>query len=418
MKILLIGAPLSRNLGGPSLLETTRAALDRVLGEADYTFISPLAEDLPLAGPYGMSILEAVSIKKLVLAAIARRLLGITVGVPAVRNVLSAYRQCDLVVDIWGIAFSDTIGRGTFRSSVLSGGRFLVGMLLGKPVVKYTADLGPFETRWNRFFAKWYFNHTLDLILARSETTRQRLLQLGVRTRVEVCPDTAFLLPAERSSRSAEVAEGKGLGRPTVGFSVSHMAARQSEGPERYIEQIARLADHVADTTGARVVFIPNEISSDLSADDAHFCQRVWDAMARHQKAAILPVAELNARELKGVIGECDVVVAARYHTIVSALSQAIPVLAIGWHAKYGAVMRLAQQEESVCEVSSMSLEELKAKFDRLWLRREEVRAQIRGSLPQIEQQIWRGADAVASVLKRKTSGRHSIVPRMHPSAD
>lgn len=413
VKLLLIGAPLSRNLGGPSLLLTTRRVLDKVFSGTQCTFISPLAEDLSLGEAYNMEIITSAPMKELILAALAKRLLRITVGSPAVRRVVRAYFESDLVVDIWGIGFSDTISRSTFRSSVLSGGRFLVGKILGKPVVKYTADLGPFESRWNRFFSRWYFNHSVDLILARSETTRQRLLQLGVKTPVKVCPDTAFLLPAEPSLFSDELGKRKQREQPIVGFSVSHMAARQSGDSERYIEQVARLADHAVSTIGAAIVFIPNELSPIESTDDVHFSQRVVDAMECRDEAVIAPTAELTARQLKGVVGQCDAVVAARYHTIVAALSQAVPVLAIGWHAKYAGVMGLVGQEDFVCQVGSMTLDELRAKFDALWHSRQAIRDQVRAALPRIEQHIWEGAQEVAHLMRRKSpaGSRKSEVP-------
>ncbi len=296
VNVLLIGAPLSRNFGGPSLFLTTRAVLDDILGETKYTFITPLAEDLQLAERHDVAIVLASPMKKLIPAALVKRFLKLNARNENVRKAVAAHLEADIVIDIWGIGFSDAISRRTFRSSMLSGGRFLLGRIFGKPIVKYTADLGPFETRWNRFFSKWYFNHTVDLILARSEATRQRLLQLGVKTPIKVCPDTAFLLPAEESSFSEQLRKRKHQGFPIVGFSVSHMAARQSGDPDRYIEQVAHLADHVVGTTGARVVFIPNELSPDPSADDAHFSQRVLGAMKRQQEAVIAPAAEFDGK--------------------------------------------------------------------------------------------------------------------------
>jgi len=405
VNILLIGAPLSRNLGGPSLLLATQRALDRFFSETRYTFVSPLAEDLSLREAYDMEIITTVSMKELVLAALAKRLLGITVGSSAVRRVLQAYFESDLVIDIWGIGFSDTISRASFRSSVLSGGRFLVGKILGKPVVKYTADLGPFESKWNRFFSELYFNYTVDLILARSEVTKQRLLQLGVRTPIKVCPDTAFLLPAEPSAFSQELAKEK-PNRVIVGFSVSHMAARQAGDPEQYVRQMAQLADHVVNTTGAKMVFIPNELSPDPLVDDTYFCQLVMDSMKQSKAAIIAPCAELTAQQIKGVIGQCDTVVASRYHTIVAGLSQGIPVLAIGWHAKYEGVMSLVGQEEFVCHVGSMTLKDLKAKFEELWRSRDEIRARIRDALPGVEQTIWQCAQEVSNLLHQRTARR------------
>ncbi|MEM2351183.1 MAG: Coenzyme F420 hydrogenase/dehydrogenase, beta subunit C-terminal domain [Thermoproteota archaeon] len=397
-KILLIGAPISRNFGGPSLLEATRLVLGRVLPGARYVFISPLIEDLPLADQYDVKIIHAVPIKNLILGALIRKFLGRLIGTLEVQRVLKAYEEADLVIDVWGIGFSDTLSKGSFRSCLFSGGRFLVGKILGKPVIKYTADLGPFETRWNRFFSRLYFNHTVDLILARSEITKERLVTLRIKTPIIVCPDTAFMLPAKTSFFSLKLAEER-ADRPIVGFSVSHMSSRQAGDEERYIKLMAGLADHILEVTGGKLLFLPNELSFDLALDDRHFTHMVIEKMTRQDQVMVAPVESLTAQELKGVIAQCEVVVASRYHTIVAALSQAIPVLAIGWHAKYEGVMDLVGQGEFVCQVRFMSADELQIKFDRLWASRDEARANIKSALPCIEEKIMHGAIRVANLV-------------------
>jgi len=401
VNVLLIGAPLSRNFGGPSLFLTTRAVLDKVLGETKYTFITPLEEDLDLARGYKIAIVLASPVKKLVPAALAKRFLKLDVGTPNAREVLKAYSEADVVIDIWGIGFTDSIGKSTFRTSVLSGGRFLIGKILGKPVVKYTADLGPFESRWNRFFSKFYFNRTVDLILARSNKTRERLVKLGVKTPVVVCPDTAFLLETETSAFADKLAKEKG-NRPIIGFSVSHMAARQSAHPESYIQSMARLADYVIENIDAQIVLIPNEISPRASEDDVHISQLVLEKMQRKGEGVVVPVKSCTAQQLKGIIGQCDAVVAGRYHTIVASLSQSTPVLAIGWHAKYAGVLSLVGQDRYVCSVRSLELDALKGSFDDLWQSRDLIREKINSAIPEIFTAIARGGEEVGLLLSKR----------------
>lgn len=50
---------------------------------------------------------------------------------------------------------------------------------------------------------------------------------------------------------------------------------------------------------------------------------------------AIPVVSGLDALTLKGVLGACRLVVSSRFHAIVSALSQGVPTIAVGWSHKY-----------------------------------------------------------------------------------
>jgi colanic acid/amylovoran biosynthesis protein len=42
---------------------------------------------------------------------------------------------------------------------------------------------------------------------------------------------------------------------------------------------------------------------------------------------------------LKGVLGAATIVVSSRYHALVSAMSQAVPVVATGWSHKYATLL-------------------------------------------------------------------------------
>lgn len=402
LKILMIGPRLCRNLGGPSLLPTTMRVIDKFLQDTEYTYISPTPEDLPLAEAYGVSIIPLVSSygRRLVPASLVKAVLGLSVGPQDVRDVIDAFLETDLVVDIRGIAFADTLGKNTFIGRIAKNGHMLVAKMFGKPVVKYTTDLGPFETRWNRFFTKLYLQYAVDVILARSETTRRGLDELGITTPTLVCPDTAFLLEPHTTEFAEELSRQKADG-PVVGFSVSHMAVRQSGDPEGYLDSMARLGDYVVENIGARIVLVPNEFSDDIAYDDVHVAKEVRNRMTRQDQAVIV-LDDYTAQQLKGIIGQFDVLVAARYHSIVASLSLGIPVLAVGWHHKYDAVLRLVGQERYLCSIRSLKLDHLKEKFDDLWRSRDRISQEINVALPGIREAILKGGEEVRFLCERK----------------
>lgn len=401
MNILLIGAPLSSNFGGPSLFISVLSVFDNIFNEKKYTFVTTLKEDMKFADESGLSIVLAVPVKNLILSALIKKYLKADIGSQQVRCLIKNYLNADIVIDIWGIGFSDSLNKNTFRSSLFSGGRFLVGKLFGKPVIKYTSDLGPFESFWNRYFSRFYFNRTVDLILARNEITKKRLLDIGVKTPIKVCPDTAFILKPQDSPFAEKLSKERQL-RPLIGLSVSHMAARQSGNPEEYVEKMAMLADYAISKTDARIYFVPNELSTDQLRDDVHFSHLVIDKMKKNESGEIIPVEKYTAQQIKGIIGQFDIVVASRYHTIVACLSQAIPVLAVGWHTKYDEIMKLFGIENYVCDVKSNTLEELKIYFDEIWNSRDTIVMKIKNKINSVERNIYQCAEEVGYFLKQR----------------
>ncbi|HET60445.1 MAG TPA: polysaccharide pyruvyl transferase family protein [Chloroflexi bacterium] len=400
IKILLIGARLSKNLGGPSLLPTTMHVLNRCFDHPDYTFISPTADDLPLAEEYNIIIIANPVWKEILIAALLKVALKLQWGTTTTRQVIQAFQEADIVLDIWGIGFSDKLEQDSFKTRLFRGIHFVTGKLFCKTVVKYTASLGPFETRWNRFFSKIYLQYFVDLILARDETTQRRLKDLGVKTLVQVCPDTAFLLQTQPTPLAEELAYQK-LEHPIIGFSISHMASSQSGDSADYIMIMAKLADYAIESTNAQLVLIPNELSHDIEHDDRYYVKETWKRMQNQIKAMIL-TDEYSAPELKGIIGQCDVVIAARYHTIIASLSQGIPVLATAWHTKYTDVLSLFGQEGYACPVDSLDIKFLKEQFDSVWYSRHRISQEINARLPAIREDILAGGNAISLLYNKR----------------
>jgi colanic acid/amylovoran biosynthesis protein len=405
MHILLIGARLCRNLGGPSLLVATRRVLSERFPGAQYTLLVPAAsaqEDSALEEVYQIRCVPYRPSPLLAMVAVLR-LLGLRLRPRSLRPMLDVFERADVVIDIWGIGFSDALGSRSFRSRFASGLHFLLAKALRKPVIKYTADYGPLATRWNRFFARLYLGRCIDLILARDAQSRDAVASLGIRTPVYVCPDTAFMLEPQPSAMAISLAERRRT-QPIIGLSVSHQIDTRSRGNWDYVGLMAGLADHVVAATGAHVVLIANELAQAASADDARIAQAVLDRMAARTSAQAV-TAYRSASELKGVIQQCDAVVAARYHTLVAALSMGIPSLAVGWHHKYEGLLGLVGQERFACDYQTLSLSGLTALFDDLWANREAISETITAHLPAITQQVMAGAEHAATVLASRRQG-------------
>lgn len=400
VKILLIGARICRNLGGPSLLVSTRKVIDKYFDNPEYIFISPTSEDISLSAQYNINIISCASWSSALKSALVKRLLRLPYGTEQEKKVVAAFEWADIVIDIWGIEFADSLRKNTIKSRVSNGFHFVIGKLYNKPVIKYTADLGPFENKLNRFCAKRYFKYGVDLIINRSEISQKRIQSIGITTPSEVCPDTAFIFPAAKSKLSERILKGK-KGHPIVGFSISHMAARQSGNEESYCNNMAQLADYIIDKHKAKILLIPNERSSNVSEDDLYYINKTWTKII-NKKNAIVISDDLSAAELKGIISCSDIVIASRYHTIIASLSIGIPVLVVGWHFKYEGVLKLFGMEHFQIKVDKISINELKEKFDRLWRQRASLRKSISGIIPQLVDEIYKGGGYVFDIYAKK----------------
>ena len=394
-KIALTGVRLSANLGGPSLVASTQSVLSTVFPDAEYTLFVPVRyyeADVALAPKYSIGIAPLSVGCRLLARALIRRFCRILTGSVSTNATIKSLEEADLLIDIKGILFADSAGPQRFQDRMRAGFTFVLGKILGKPVIKYTADFGPFNCKWSRIFARLYFGHFVDLILARSEASYQNVKSLGVKTPTMVVPDTAFLLPCEQGKESEhyrKLRQHSGL----VGVSVSYQARNCALDPGIYLKIMAEFVDYLIKNHGVYVVLIPNAISKE-SNSDALIAEQICAELANNH-CEVLCTENLTAQELKGVIGECDAIVACRYHTIIAALSLAIPTVAISWHHKYAEVLDLFQQEHRVLDIKELRLEDLVRSFEDLWENREQIRQTISSFVPDVKDRIATGARAV-----------------------
>ncbi len=63
-------------------------------------------------------------------------------------------------------------------------------------------------------------------------------------------------------------------------------------------------------------------------------------------------VSNLNAKQIKGVIGASFFVISSRYHGLVSALNQGIPCLATSWNHKYEMLLEEYNQKDKILNLN------------------------------------------------------------------
>jgi len=404
--VVLIGARLIKNLGGPSMVAGSVRALSASFENPRFTLVLPPGDpeaDRQRARRYDVAVIPEVNdvsfLKKIVPLTLLKRL-GISAGPPHLRKLLHVLHEADVIVDIWGIALTDSLGSNSFYARLIEGQFYILARILGKPFIKYTSDLGPFQSKWNRFFAKLYLNRFTKLVLARDEETAACVRAIGVKTKMIICPDTAFLMEPEDTDISRRLAACR-RERPVIGLSVSFQLFNRAGASVDYIGIMAGFVRHAIATCGAHVVIIPNELS-DGPHDDTKIAERV-KAQVKSDGCEIVYTEGMTAPETKGVIRECDAIVSARYHSIVAALSMGVPTFALGWHHKYAGILSLFGQEHRMCAIDSLRAEDVNAKFDELWRQRAEVRERILAGLADVRARVLAGAEQAASVL----SGKH-----------
>ena len=383
INVLLIGGPIDNNLGGPSIVSSLKQLLPEMLPGAEISVLSFWRSSYQVKENFTELPFSPVTFLKL---CITKKLMPL-------RKLFSLYKQSDVIIDYWGLMFTDAKKR-TLMMRLLEGFPMFLGKIFGKVVIKYTADFGPFYTSVNKKAAKFYLNH-VDFIIARSQTSFDSLKKLNIKTPIIICPDTALILKAA-NALPEEVAP---LNIDNlICLSVSHVAERKA-GHDNYIKQMAQLCDFLVNAVQTDILIVPNEIAPEKpKLDDVRVAHEIVDAVKNKTKVAVFDKT-FTAPQLKGIIAKSKIVIASRYHTVVAALSSGVPTVSLSWHEKYRDLMSLFAQQEHVCDLETCDFDTLSSTIMNVWENRVAIRNEINKHIPEVKKNVRGGAEQSKDII-------------------
>jgi polysaccharide pyruvyl transferase WcaK-like protein len=317
-------------------------------------------------------------------------------------------RGVDLVVDVSGLRYSDDVGPGgAMRTAPLIG----LARRLGIPYVLLPQSFGPFAP--DGPVAKICRESLAEaaLIFPRDAVSRRHLAGLLGRDveSLTQSPDIAFRFRSSGKAEGArllgELGLGKG-GRPVVAVSPNMRVYERVEGygaSNPYVQVLTACCRQFT-SKGCDVVLVPHEIKrSPRDADDRMLGELIRlgaDAGGHGGEGKVAAVTRpTRAEDLKAMIGCCELLVGSRFHAIVAALQQRVPVVAVGWSHKYGELLRDLGLDRFAVGHQVLDSAQVAALIDEAWECRAETRRSLEAALPAIEAASSAVFDRVATLV-------------------
>jgi polysaccharide pyruvyl transferase CsaB len=248
----------------------------------------------------------------------------------------------------------------------------------GVPTFAFAVGVGPLDEPEDRELVRATLER-LDAVTVRDEASKRVLEHIGVERHVDVTADPALLLQPESVSSECLAGEGMPVGRPLVGLSVREPGKAASDLDEGgYHDLLAQTADYVVHRFDADVVFLPTE------RDDIRHGHGVASRMVATERAHVLK-RPLEPRQLLGLVGHLDLVVAMRLHVLIFAALEATPFLPLPYANKVAEFVT-AVGVPPPAPVRRESAGPLLAAIDRTWDTREEQRRLLREHVPVLRE--------------------------------
>lgn len=245
---------------------------------------------------------------------------GLLTGNKSIRKKM---RQYDVVIDTGaGDSFTDIYGPKRLAIMVYTR---LVARQCKVPVILAPQTIGPFQTIWGRAAARLTLK-SAHTVMARDSSSADFALQLG-RPADCLATDVAFALTEPHVSS---------LKRADVALNVSGLLWNSdAHGPKaNYRENTRGLVDMLL-AAGRRVTLLAHVVDNPSADNDM---DAIEDILADYGDRVDVFVPE-DLDDVRSFISGCNVVVGARMHACLNALSVGVPAIPLAYSRKFAPLL-------------------------------------------------------------------------------
>jgi polysaccharide pyruvyl transferase CsaB len=327
-------------------------------------------------------------------------------------EIVEAVHQADLTIigggglfqDYWGVNPDSVMTREHWGLSFYVAPA-LIAALCGRPVMLYAIGAGPLFSEHGRKFTK-AAAEIAGCVTVRDAASQKLLEDLGIPgEKIVLTADPAFDLKPVTPEETPQIAEWTSA-HPAIAVSVRNWSFAIDQG---FCEQqIAAALDEFLETEGGRVLFVPFHLDPG-NQDDAQVSERILQQLQHRDRAAVLK-GEHTAAEIAGILGQADLVLGMRLHSVILSLCAKVPVVALEYDPKLGGVAALTGLEEYTIPIGGIEQKMLAAKLRQALQNADAFRQMAEEIVPRLRTRARENAAMAHRLL--------NVAPASHYSPD
>jgi polysaccharide pyruvyl transferase WcaK-like protein len=331
---------------------------------------------------------------------------------PEYQATLKEFQTANLVVATGGDVFASEYGHRSLLSHLAP---LKVAREFGKPFFFAAHSIGPFKNAADRDVFLELARDAAGISVREGKSYEYVTKELGLpAAQVTLTADPAFLLSRPAPERLARFRSYHGFtpDRPVVALTPSQAICNwMNSDYDQHLKVWCAVVDLLLRELGAGIIFVPHVQELSPKNDDRVLATEI---VRRFNFDPRLQIAggDYSASEFKGIISQCDLVVAERMHACIAGLSSAVCTLAIGYSVKAEGILcdlfDPAQVQGGLLLPVQDFLNERTAceKVRQAWGLRDVVKARLQQTLPEVQRRAGLTFDLIAQAVAPARAGR------------
>ncbi|MGQ9675355.1 MAG: polysaccharide pyruvyl transferase family protein [Chloroflexota bacterium] len=268
-----------------------------------------------------------------------------------------------------------------------------VAQEMGVPVMVYGISAGPLDNSESRMRVRTVLNQAA-VVSVREPRARKLLADIGLRRKIRLTADPAFLLQPEPFTAEIRSLEDRQKGRRLVGISVREPGpAAPDLDREHYHSLLAAAADFIVDRMCADLVFVPME----RRQFDVQHSHAVISRMTFAENASVLH-GDYTPGQILDLVGRLDFAVGMRLHFLMFAAMQRVPFVPLPYAPKVEGLLEDLNLE--ALPVKQMTIGPLLSYIDRAWDLRARIKAKLDRRVPGLQERASLNNQLAVSLLR------------------
>lgn len=310
-------------------------------------------------------------------------------------------KKSNLVIDFSGDIFGDN---ASYRQFLEDCAEIFIAKILGKPVAMLIGSPGPFKKKWRQILGRFMLNK-VDLITNRESISTELMRKYGISNPnmfSTACP--GFLFEAPDKKEVLPILKNEGLvfedNKPLIGLIVcgwNMPLAPFSKLPRENweLKNFVDLLKYLVTTLNTRVLLFSHQNRTDkqgnlVRGNDHAIIDQIYTLIndSEVEKSVLRLKGLYNARESKGIINQCNMLISGRIHGAVNGLSQCIPSVILDYghepkaHKLKGFALNVGL-EKYVANPSNS--QDMIAKVSDAWENRDEIHNFLCKRIPEVQ---------------------------------
>lgn len=322
---------------------------------------------------------------------------------PTYKAVQENIEGASVMIVSGGDIFGSDYGYASIASHLL---QLELALDAGIPVVFLAHSIGPFKTeRESEYWMRVAQRSTI--ITVREQLSYDYVRSLGVaEDLLYLTADPAFLLTPSPDAKNLLASLGVTQDKPVIAIAPSQSITKYAglEAHKKHLSTWQQVIKLIINELDAQVLIIPHVQYEGNDKDDRIIANNLLRSVNFDPRVHLAGL-EASASEFKGLISQCDMVVAERMHAAIAGLSSGICTVAVGYSVKAEGIMTDLLGSELVENGLLIPIQEFLeadvacSKILQTWANRHEVNARLKKELSKIKHKSVTNFDLIAKII-------------------